>query len=337
MPPDPEATLDALIGGGLLQPDDSPGPLDRLPAAQERVRRRRLAYLELTLGSGALSPEDVSRFSEKAALLRSSAPSPMSAPMFEPAVQTWFAEANRVHPLSRDAAHLVTRLGGLTFPVDERPSSLVILTPRDAEHRLATTLPRRWTSGGADRTDREVDELRGRIGAARRRLAACWPAFDEVTPHFLRMIVMAPNGMRSASSQMSPSVVLLSPDLDDDKLLETIVHEVGHQILYALMEALPLMDNVQATVRSPWTGRVLAAYSFYHAFYVYLLMAELHRRQIEATLSGSYPRADRWRVIVEGLATAAPVLESLGGRTEAGGVFSARMIDRARAASSPPG
>lgn len=331
MPPEPEATLHALIGGGLLHPDDSPGPLDQLLAVQVRARRRRLAYLQLSLGSGMVSPADASRFSEKAALLLPASSSPMSTPMFEPAVQAWFAEVGRVHPLSREAAGLVERLGGLELRVDERPGSLAVLTAHHAEHRLATTLPRRWVSGGADRSDREADELRERIGTARRRLAACWPAFNEITPHFLLMIVMATGGMRSASSQMSPSVVLVSPDLDDDTLLETIVHEVGHQILYALMEAVPLIDDIEETVLSPWTGRALAAFSFYHAFYVYLLMAEFHRRQHEATLPGSYLRADRYRLIVEGLTTAAPLLASLGGTTEAGDVFAARMIERGRA------
>ncbi len=67
------------------------------------------------------------------------------------------------------------------------------------------------------------------------------------------------------------------------QLEESLVHEFGHQVLYEVMAWEPLLaDGGRGDYRLPWSGSHRDFYGYFHAFYIYLLLA----RYLERALSG---------------------------------------------------
>jgi HEXXH motif-containing protein len=118
---------------------------------------------------------------------------------------------------------------------------------------------------------------------ALRRIAACWPELHNRWPDFVRILVHVPDGtFRSASAARYVGVVFLSAD--DGSLLEveeSLVHEFGHQVLYRVMELDRLLvgdDSTEYTL--PWSGAKRDFYGYFHAFYIYVLLATYFARVV---------------------------------------------------------
>jgi hypothetical protein len=176
---------------------------------------------------------------------------------------------------------------------------------------------------------RDVAEL------AIERVGATWPALGRLIPRFVRILVHLPDGtFRSASAQRYTGVVFLSAD--DASLLdleESLVHEYGHQVLYRAMEIDPLVDDDgTAEFTLPWSGSVRDFYGYFHAFYIYALLAEYYSR-VRASREPERDRAaERCERIVEGLVRASEDFAANRDRfTRAGVTFSQGLIARVEA------
>lgn len=54
---------------------------------------------------------------------------------------------------------------------------------------------------------------------------------------------------------------------------ESILHEYAHQVLYNVMELNPLILNDQREYTLPWSGSKRGFYGYFHALYIYILLA----------------------------------------------------------------
>lgn len=140
------------------------------------------------------------------------------------------------------------------------------------------------------------------------RIAAAWPRTRRLFPMFVQMIVHIPDGaFRSVSAERYTGVVFLSAD--DDNLLdleESLVHEFGHQVLYQLMEVDPVVQaDPDLRFVLPWSGTEREFYGYFHAFYIYFLLARYYERVISAGRDENQAQK-RLTEIVEGLKAALP-------------------------------
>ena len=145
------------------------------------------------------------------------------------------------------------------------------------------------------------------VEAALREIACVWPEMARILPLFVTTIIHIPElEYRSCSAQRYAGAVILSGS--DDSLLaleESLVHECGHQILYCIMELTPLViGNAERTFRLPWSGSERDLYGYFHATFIYTLLAlYMERARTRALINREF--ADkRFREIVAGLESA---------------------------------
>lgn len=158
--------------------------------------------------------------------------------------------------------------------------------------------------------------------AALDRIEECWPeAYGDIL-HYVRLIVHLRDGdFRSCSADRYAGVILLTAsDASLIEVEESIVHEYGHQILYCLMELDHIVINDQSPVyRLPWSGSERDYYGYFHAFYIYTLLAMYYAR-----LACTRPHHElefgraRFLSIMDGLRQAAPELAAAGRLTPCG-------------------
>jgi HEXXH motif-containing protein len=170
--------------------------------------------------------------------------------------------------------------------------------------------------------------------AALHRIESVWPELAQRFGDFVRVLVHIPDaGFRSASASRYRAVVFLSSD--DVTLLEleeSLVHEFGHQVLYRAMMLDPLLlaDGTEEYVL-PWSGSRRDFYGYFHAFYIYLLLAKyLERASVD-------PEHDHAEVqfllehIAAGLIEACKDFEPDGRFTPSGRAIMGRLLKDARA------
>ncbi|GDY30548.1 aKG-HExxH-type peptide beta-hydroxylase [Gandjariella thermophila] len=159
---------------------------------------------------------------------------------------------------------------------------------------------------------------------ALRRCGAVWPELAEMVPHFVHTIVHVPDGeFRSASAARYTGVVFLAAD--DQTLLEleeSLVHEFGHQVLYWVMELDPvILNDTDTEFALPWSGAERDFYGFYHAFYIYILLALYYDRVRKLRPTERDVATTRLHEIATGLSAAIPEINRAGRFTPLGRAF----------------
>jgi len=117
--------------------------------------------------------------------------------------------------------------------------------------------------------------------AAVGRVAETWPEAHADLCQFIKVIVHVPDAtFRSCSASRYTGVVFLSAS--DTSLLEmeeSLVHEYGHQVLYHVMELDPiLLKQEKSQFKLPWSGSKRDLYGYFHAFYIYVLLASYYAK-----------------------------------------------------------
>ncbi|MCM2394310.1 aKG-HExxH-type peptide beta-hydroxylase [Streptomyces albipurpureus] len=169
------------------------------------------------------------------------------------------------------------------------------------------------------------------------QVATTWPELGSMFPRFVHTLIHVPDGtFRSASAARYSGVVFLSSD--DATLLdleESLVHEFGHQVLYWIMELDPLFLNDDNTeFELPWSGAERDFYGFYHAFYIYILLAHYYQRVALLRPPCREKALDRLREITDGLESAILQIQSIGNFTQHGQLFTENICTAARAVMS---
>ncbi|WP_344663515.1 aKG-HExxH-type peptide beta-hydroxylase [Catenulispora yoronensis] len=175
----------------------------------------------------------------------------------------------------------------------------------------------------------------GVADAALGRARAAWPALGDMFPRFVHTVVHVPDSeFRSASASRYTGLIFIAGD--DRTLLEveeSLIHEFGHQVLYWVMETDPLFENTEngPDFTLPWSGSERDYYGFYHAFYIYTLLAQYYARVVRSRPETRAPAAKRLHEIGSGLELAIPMILSSGRFTPVGEVFTQNVCDSARA------
>ena len=145
------------------------------------------------------------------------------------------------------------------------------------------------------------------VAAALREIACVWPEIAKIFPLFVTTIIHIPElEYRSCSAQRYAGTIFLSGG--DDSLLaleESLVHECGHQILYCIMELTPLVTaNAERVFRLPWSGSERDLYGYFHATFIYALLAlYMERARTRALINREFADT-RFREIAAGLESA---------------------------------
>ena len=164
--------------------------------------------------------------------------------------------------------------------------------------------------------------------AAFEQIRQTWPEAYRDFTRLVRLIIHLPDAtFRSCSADRYTGVILLSAS--DTTLLEveeSLIHEYGHQILYNVMELDPLVLNQSGRVfYLPWSGSERDLYGYFHAFYIYLLLA-LYFERIRGRPAEEMERASaRFTQILRGLVVAVPDLEGANEFTAKGSNLFGRL------------
>ncbi|MEH2124341.1 PqqD family peptide modification chaperone [Nostoc sp.] len=151
------------------------------------------------------------------------------------------------------------------------------------------------------------------LTVALENIKCAWPAAYKDFGKFVKIIVHVTDAdFRSCSANRFAGVIFIS---SDDRSLfdieESLIHEYGHQILYNVMELNPLIDDKSnKKFKLPWSGAERDFYGYFHAFYIYTLLALYFERRIEVSLEKERNRGvKRTSQILEGLIRAIPDFE----------------------------
>lgn len=152
-------------------------------------------------------------------------------------------------------------------------------------------------------------------------ISCVWPEMARAFPLFVKTIIHIPElEYRSCSAQRYAGAIILSAA--DDSLLsleESLVHECGHQILYCFMELNPLIHNdAKRMFKLPWSGSERDVYGYFHATYIYTLLALYMKRARTRALTNHDLADKRFREILDGLERALPDFQEPGLLTPAG-------------------
>lgn len=142
------------------------------------------------------------------------------------------------------------------------------------------------------------------------RIQATWPEARTYFDRLVHAICYLPGAdFRSCSASRYTGVILISNrDRSVLDLEESLVHEAGHQLLYNIVEAGEVTDDAtDEQYRLPWSGQMRDFYGYFHAFYIYVLLAQYLER-VAACRTGRDAEfaAERVRHIVRGLIAALP-------------------------------
>jgi len=171
-------------------------------------------------------------------------------------------------------------------------------------------------------------------GVALERARVAWPELVDMFSAFVHTLVHVPDSeFRSASASRYTGAIFIAGD--DHSLLEveeSLVHEFGHQVLYWVMETDPLFENVEngPEFRLPWSGSERDYYGFYHAFYIYTLLAQYYARVVKSRPESQAAAMKRLEEITSGLELAIPMVLSAGRFTPVGEQFTHNVCDTAR-------
>jgi len=174
------------------------------------------------------------------------------------------------------------------------------------------------------------------------QIRATWPEIANRFSGVVHTLIHVPDGdFRSASANRYTGVVFLSSD--DDSLLgleESLVHEFSHQVLYRVMELDPLvLNSTDDNFQLPWSGSERDYFGFFHAFYVYIILALYYSRVAARRDRDRGFALARRREIVRGIEAAVPEIVSAGQFTSTGKIFVKHICRKARnlAVNEPEG
>lgn len=122
------------------------------------------------------------------------------------------------------------------------------------------------------------------LGIALERIGRAWPELRAQVREHVKVIGYLPDATFRSCSAARYSGVVYFGNLDESvlDLEESIVHEAGHQVLYRLGEVTPLTRptaSLEATYVLPWSGSQRDLFGFFHAFYIYVLLAKYYWRR----------------------------------------------------------
>jgi hypothetical protein len=159
------------------------------------------------------------------------------------------------------------------------------------------------------------------VTVALERVERAWPEAHRDFFKFVRIIVdMVDGEFTSYSACDHMGVIFVSTDNSPLVALEEyLLHEFGHQVLYNVMELDPIvvMENPRI-FKLPWSDNERDFYGYFHAFFIYLLLANYLER-VTGRSQREYRRITaRRKHIIKGLILAIPELESADSFTPRG-------------------
>lgn len=159
------------------------------------------------------------------------------------------------------------------------------------------------------------------LSLALERIKESWPEAYRFFPKFVKIVVdMIDGEVTSYSAADHTGVIFVSTDNSPLLALEEyLMHEFGHQILYHLMELDTLVDDdAGSSFTLPWSGNTRDFYGYFHAFYIYILMA-LYLERVKGRSKREQRRvSNRISHVVQGLTQAVTDLETAGCLTTKG-------------------
>ncbi len=174
------------------------------------------------------------------------------------------------------------------------------------------------------------------VAVALDRIRTTWPECYHRLIRLVKVIGYLPDAsFRSCSAHRYTGVIYLAAK--DDSLLEleeSLVHEGGHQLLYNLMEVSPIVKedtppDEQYTL--PWSGRQRNFYGYFHAFYIYILLAKYYERVHGRSEKDQQRARARLGAIVAGLLRSLPDFEHSGHFTAEGRALFLNLARNVRA------
>lgn len=151
------------------------------------------------------------------------------------------------------------------------------------------------------------------LALALERIKQSWPEAYSAFPKFVKIVVdMIDGEVTSYSAADHTGVIFVSTDNSPLVALEEyLMHEFGHQILYHVMELDPLvlMEN-KRTFKMPWSGNERDFYGYFHAFFIYILLARYLERVTGRSQREQRRVTARSSHIIKGLMHAITDLES---------------------------
>ena len=150
------------------------------------------------------------------------------------------------------------------------------------------------------------------VGITLERIRNTWPAAYEHIDKFVKIICYVPDApFRSSSAVKYAGVIFLTStyrsiiDLED-----ALVHECGHQVLYDINEAFPLIKwKVNKMFKLPWSGAERDWYGLINAFYIYVNLAHYFDRFKDRNEAEQLWGHKRKIHIINGLTKAIPMIE----------------------------
>ena len=338
-----------VFADGMFLTSDQPG---RLASLLDETWRRRQAVLvglglaiserpQLAAASASFGSELDAFTAEPNAARRRTVEDPVVHIRLKQSAHEWTRSAGGS---AADVTELVRRLeqladalarvrggesGGLFVP------GPIALCRFDVEPAIAEVAPPTYTfpdpsrAAALDaRSAYTLDFFAEVVSTALERITSVWPELGAGIVDFVKTIVHLPDGdFRSASASRYAGVIFLSAD--DPCILdveESLVHECGHQILYRMMELDPVVANpTMGEFRLPWSGAKRDFYGYFHAFFIYLLLAQYFSRITGRAEDEQDAVRGTYLHIVNGLRAALPDFEDPGRYTDAGRCLAASV------------
>jgi len=164
------------------------------------------------------------------------------------------------------------------------------------------------------------------LGLALKSIGNAWPEMKGQIIEFVKIIGYLPRAtFRSCSASRYPGVIYIG-NMDESILdiEESMVHEAGHQVLYRLAELTPLTKpntSQAAEYELPWSGSKRDLFGFFHAFYIYALLAKYFWRRALVGDHNSRDARKRSILILMGMRLAEPMLKSDSNLSEQGRII----------------
>ena len=173
----------------------------------------------------------------------------------------------------------------------------------------------------ADRMGHPLSFFQEVASLALDRIMGTWPEVHDLIRRLVAIVLYLPDGdFRSCSASRYAGVVLISArDNSIVDLEESIVHEAGHQLLYTIAELDAITVPFAAgDFRLPWSTQVRNLYGYFHAYFIYVLLARYLERVMERDGPSGERAAARVKHILGGLIKAREELDSVKDVTVAG-------------------
>ena len=298
-----EYSICGIDARSLFLPQGDTAPLDELLDTLWRRRQRVLLALEMQVQARCRSLSNETGFTMALARFKRLPEHCRRMLMEYPTIRVWIQRMRSGNLLSNSAKKggdellggLLTEYcriqeQGLRILANPNDGSFCPIQRYDVDPLISQVAPPSFVFDNLDEKRRldhcnpyTIEFFSEVLRAAMLRIEHAWPEMAAMMPCFIKTIIHLPDlDSRSCSAQRFAGVVLLSSS--DDTLLmveESLVHECGHQILYCVMELDPLVrPGTEVSFILPWSGAERDAYGYFHATYIYLILALLLEREV---------------------------------------------------------